>query len=84
MKTTVDIADPILTAAKEAARREGTTLRSLVEEGLRLSLQRRNRSDEEERFRLRDASVGGAGLHPDLQGASWERLRANAYEDHGA
>lgn len=82
MKTTVEISDPILRAAKETAQREGTTLRALLEEGLQLSLERRERKGEG-RFRLRDASVGGRGLRPHLRGASWDRIRELAYEDRG-
>lgn len=81
MKTTLEIAHPVLVAAKETARREGITLRSLVEEGLRLALDRRERC---ERYRLRDASVGGRGLRPDLEGASWDQIRDLVYEDHGS
>lgn len=81
MKTTLEIADPVLAAAKETAHREGTTLRSLVEEGLRLALDRRQRG---ERYRLRDASVGGRGLRPELEGASWEEIRDLAYESRGS
>jgi hypothetical protein len=81
MKTTVEIAEPILDAAKETAHREGTTLRRLVEEGLRLALERRERG---ERFRLRDGSVGGRGLRPGLEGASWEEIRDLAYEGRGS
>jgi hypothetical protein len=81
MKTTLEIADPVLSAAKETAHREGTTLRSLVEEGLRLALDRRQRG---ERFRLRDASVGGRGIRPELEGASWDEIRDLAYEDRGS
>lgn len=84
MKTTVEISDPILRAAKETAQREGTSLRALLEEGLQLSLERRESKAEESRFRLRDASVGGRGLRPELEGASWDRIRELAYEDHGA
>jgi hypothetical protein len=81
MKTTLEIADPVLSAAKQTAHREGTTLRSLVEEGLRLALDRRQRG---ERFRLRDASVGGRGIRPELEGASWDEIRDLVYEDRGS
>ena len=80
MKTTLEIPEPLLAAAKEAADREGTTLGSLVEEGLRLALDRRQRS---ERFRLRDASVAGRGLCPELQGSSWRELSDLAYQSRG-
>jgi hypothetical protein len=33
MKTTLDISDAILARAKKLAKREGTTVRALVEEG---------------------------------------------------
>ncbi len=41
IKTTIDIADTLLYAAKEVAACEHTTLRALVEEGQRLVLVRR-------------------------------------------
>lgn len=81
MKTTVDISDPILAEAKEAAHREGITLRSLFEEGLRLALDRRQRAEP---FRLRDAIVDGRGLQPGVAGASWEELLERAYEGRGS
>jgi hypothetical protein len=34
MKTTVEISDSLLREARKLARREGTTLRALVEQGL--------------------------------------------------
>jgi hypothetical protein len=83
MKTTVEISDPLLEASKETAQREGTTLRALVEEGLRLSLERREEARRGPGFRLRDASVGGRGLRPELRGAAWESIRDLAYEDRG-
>lgn len=80
MKTTIEIPDPLREAARETAQREGSTLRNLVEEGPRLALEQRQRSGC---FRLRDASVSGEGLHPELEGASWEILRDLAYEVRG-
>ena len=41
MKTTIDIADPILRRAKRVAGEEGVTLRELAEEGLEMALQNR-------------------------------------------
>ena len=76
MKTTIEITDELLDRAKETARRERTTLRSLVEEGLRSTL---DRKEDRAGFRLRDASVGGRGLTPEFQGAAWERIRDAAY-----
>ncbi|WP_196466850.1 type II toxin-antitoxin system VapB family antitoxin [Planomonospora sp. ID91781] len=78
MKTTVDISDGLLREARQLARSEGTTLRALVEEGLRSVLARRART---EGYALPDASVGGQGLQPRMRDASWEDLRALAYGD---
>jgi hypothetical protein len=82
-KTTVEIPDPLLAEAKELAAREGTTLRSLIEAGLRLAVELRLQG-RSGRFELRDASVGGSGLQPAFRDAGWERLRDAAYESRGA
>jgi hypothetical protein len=80
MKTTLDIADPLLKEAKAMARTQGTTVRALVEQGLRMALaERRNNR----KFRLRDASVDGKGLHPDASSRSWDELRERIYEGRG-
>ena len=81
MKTTVEIADDLLRAAKERARRDGTTLRALLEEGLREALRRRGRSRGP--FRLKMVTFKGKGLRPGLRPGDWEKLRALMYEDHG-
>jgi hypothetical protein len=60
MKTTVEIADELLGAARTAAAQERTTLRALIEEGLRAVLQRRRQ--RRKAFRLRDASFHGDGV----------------------
>lgn len=79
MKTTVDIADGLLTAAKQRAARDGTTVRALIEAGL----QRILAEDDTERmvFRLRRASVPGEGMVE--SDASWAELRRMAYEGRG-
>ena len=80
MKTTVEISDELLTRAKEMAAREKTTLRRLVEDGLRRVLtERRQRSS----FRLRKASFHGDGLHPDMGTGDWARVRERIYKGRG-
>ena len=82
MKSTIDIADQLLAEAKQAAAREGTTLRALVEAGLRQVL--RERQARHAPFALRRASFKGKGLRSDWQEQPWEQIRKLAYEDHGA
>ena len=80
MKTTIDISDPLLREARKVATREGSTLRELVEQGLRTVLAEKKRKPA---FRLRKASVKGRGLRPELRDASWERVLDLAYEGRG-
>lgn len=66
VKTTVDIAETLLREAKLIAAREGTTLKALVEEGMRHVVDERQR--QKTGFRLRDVrygdSVGAPGIDP--------------------
>lgn len=81
MKTTLEIADPLLDEARRIAARDGETLRALVEQGLRkVVAERRSRG---KRFKLRDASVAGEGLQPEFANASWERMRELIYDGRG-
>ncbi len=80
MKTTIDISDPLLLEAKKLSREQHTTLRTLVEQGLR-SIIAEHKSGL--RFRLRKASFRGNGLAPDFQGEGWREIRSAAYEGHG-
>lgn len=80
MKTTLELTDTLLTRAKTLAAREGTTVRALVEEGLRRLLdERRGRG----RFELRDASFNGNGLQPGQQESNWAEARELIYEGRG-
>lgn len=81
MKTTLDISEPLLEQARTLAKRNDTTLRALVEEGLRKVV---SESSRQKPFKLRDASFGGNGLRPELQGATWDQIRDLIYEDRGA
>ena len=80
MKTTIQIPDSLFEEARKVARRDGTTLKTLVEQGLRRVIaERRKRT----KFRLRRASFKGQGLQPHLAGASWEQIRDLSYEGRG-
>ena len=61
MKTTIEVSDALFNSAKELAGRNQTTMRALVEEGLRRVL-----SDSSARvkpaFKLNDASVRGKAV----------------------
>lgn len=80
MKTTVEIPDPVLDAARELARRKGTTVKALIERGLRHEIAA---GQEQVSFKLRKASFAGNGLRQDQPDVSWERLRERAYDQRG-
>lgn len=81
MKTTIEISDSLLRRAKSLAQREGTTVRALVEAGLRAVLsERRPRA----KFQLRDASFAGRGLSEAARGEGWDALRDAIYEGRGS
>ena len=80
MKTTIEIADPLLREARRLAAREGTTLRALVERGLHQVLAE-NKSEAP--FKLRRASFKGQGLQAEFRDVPWEKLRDAVYEGRG-
>jgi len=82
MKTTLDISDPLLDQVRRIAARDGDTLRSLVEQGLRKVVA--ERSAKAKPFKLKDCSVGTPGVQSGYEKLSWEEMRALMYEGHGA
>ena len=82
MKTTIELPDDLLERAKSMAATEQTTLKALVEEGLRWVLSRRR--GKAERFVLRDAAVGGDGVREGLTEGDWEHLRDVIYRGRGS
>lgn len=80
MKTTIEIADPLLRKARRVAAREGVTLRALVERGLSRVV---SETKAPIPFKLRRATFKGKGLQADFRNASWEALREAAYEGRG-
>ena len=81
MKTTIEISDTLLEAARKVSRREKTSVRSLVEEGLRKVIAEREGSRN---FRLRKATFKGNGLQSQVTGAAWDQIRGLIYEGRGA
>lgn len=81
MKTTIDIADSLIEAAKKAAASERTTLRALIEEGLRAVLN--GRRARMRRFKLRDASFKGKGLRPGVALTDRDAISREIYQGRG-
>lgn len=79
MKTTVDISDALFESARRLAVQRGTTMRSLIEEGLRSVLQTHRALPR--RFALRDASVGGNGAADGVDLGDWTQIRALIYDE---
>jgi hypothetical protein len=76
MKTTVYIPEALLAEAKAIAAKEKTTLKALIDEGLRKVVKDRQTRKP---FKLRDGSFGGGGLSPEWKDASWDEIRDAAY-----
>jgi len=77
MKTTVEMPDSLLAEAKAYARRRGIPLRQVLQEGMRLALDREPRGQRP--FRLRD---GSRNLGPMLV-ESWPEIRRVIYSGRG-
>jgi len=79
MKTTVDIADDLLLRAKQEAEASRTTLRNLIETGLREVLGRRSAA---KRPRVKPVTFRGNGLQPEFRGKGWDAIRDAIYGNH--
>ena len=80
MKTTVDISDPLHEEARKVAASENSSIKALIEEGLRKVIDERKHRGS---FKLRRASFKGNGLQTELANASWEKIRDLSYENRG-
>lgn len=67
MKTTVEIADPLLQKAKQRAARDGTTLRALVEQGLNHVL---SKHEVPKKFELKIKGYGSGWLREEFRNAT--------------
>ena len=80
MKTTVELPDTLVAAAKARARRDGTSLRVLLTDGLRRVLD----DDEHAGGAYRYVAVTSDGDGTPLRGvdlSDWAGVRALIYED---
>jgi len=80
MKTTFDLPDSLMDEAKRVAAEGSTTVKALVETGLRKELRSRAQSKP---FRLRNASFRGKGLRPETADLSWDQIRELSYGERG-
>lgn len=80
MKTTSELLDGLLRQAKRLALRERTTLRALIERGLRGVIGGRRPAD---RFTLRKAGFRGEGLVAGRSLRDWDAVRDLAYAERG-
>ena len=81
MKTTVELPDTLLREAKRKAAREGTTVRALIEQGLRSVISGRRAPAP---FVLRNAAFRGDGLVAGRSLRDWETIRDLSYSERGA
>lgn len=81
MKTTIDVADALLQEARQVATRDRTTLKELVQEGLRRVLEERR--PQRRSFRLRMIEPVGGGFQPEFADGDWQRIRDVIYEGRG-
>jgi hypothetical protein len=74
MKTTIEIAEPLLVRAKALAREKRITLRSLIEQSLAAAL-----DEPQSVAQIRPVTFKGKGLSREFEGASWDQIRDAIY-----
>jgi len=80
MRTSIDVPDGLLRAAKAAAARRGITVRSLMIQGLELALER-HREGAKRTYRLPDCTVDGEGLQDGVADLHWDTLRDLVHDE---
>lgn len=80
MKTTVEIPDELMKKAKALAARRGTSLRSIIERGIRTTLSEERRRVQ---YELPERSVNGMGLQTGFKRGEWADIRNAVYTGRG-
>lgn len=81
MKTTVELPDGLLREAKRVALKNRTTVKALIEQGLRTVVAERKRGSG---FTLRKAAFRGDGLQSGRSLQDWASIRDLAYAERGS
>ena len=76
MKTTIDIADSLFSRAKGLSRRDGTTLKQLVDEGLEKVLAEK---EAQQPIKIEPVIMEGTGIDPALLQGGWSAMRDAIY-----
>ena len=80
MKTTIEISDDLLSRAKQLGRRQGKTLRAVVEDGLRQVLKRDTGTAARH---VKPVVFRRGGLSKEFASAPWTALRDEIYRGRG-
>ena len=78
MKTSIDISDYLFRRAKAVAQKNGTSVKALIEEGLRHIL---SANEKKKDLKPKLLTFGGDGLTDQFQDYSWEQVRAEIYRE---
>jgi hypothetical protein len=81
MKIRIEIEDDLLVAARRAAKRRNTTLRALIEEGLRLVVLKHQRGEAKKLPPL--VTFRGEGPTEKFKDWIWDNLRDEIYHVRG-
>ncbi len=76
MKITIEISTDLAVRAKALAAKRGVTLRTVVEQGLRMALQE---DQGAKRYRLPKRSVPGRGLRREFASRPWSDIVEASY-----
>ena len=80
-KTTIELSESLLRDAKKVALEERTSVKALIERGLRAVVRERQKRG---RFKLRRASFEGDGLVAGRSLQDWAAIRDQIYSERGA